>query len=214
MGRRRSDFSSDVQQTESGDGFYSVDHSKVKSIVLVDGKELKKGASGITVSGSGWRGKIVGVDRETDTITVSPAIENLDALEGKHVYITSPRRRSVYQVASVLSPEESRRADCVRFRLNYDSKIGVGRVQETDGHTILSRTFNQITSNLRYLGARIVNEKGTAEYRLADYHSSWDRSWSRYLVIDRACHPALTPIKVAVEFTPGSWFSIYDYGVR
>ncbi len=58
-----------------------------------------------------------------------------------------------------------------------------------------------------YEGARLVNAKGDAEYRINEIRGGVGA------FIDRETHKEATAAKLAEQFPQGSWFEVYDYGV-
>ena len=65
---------------------------------LVGGTVLEKGDFGIGLRSPEFRGRIVKVDRRTETVTVSPAPPSLENLAGANVFIASPGRRVARKV--------------------------------------------------------------------------------------------------------------------
>ena len=169
---------------------------------LVGGTLLAKGDVQIETENPEFRGRIVEVDRDNETVTVSSCPASLDGLEGATVFITSPGRRVGHKVVRA-----ERVGDNVRLSLSTDSRIGVGRVSGTQEFLVQSGTPFQLEGNGYYDGARVVNAAGTAEYRISDVRSG------RGATIDSATHPEAKAEKLAGEFPVGSWFGVYDHGV-
>ena len=187
-------------------GLYSEKNGKPAHIVLVGGTKLTKNGVGITQQSGEYRGRIVKVDRKTDTILVSPALKDPAALVGKYVHLVNPVRRLAYKV---LAAKKVRRG--AELRLDLQSLIGMGQVGSLEGLAIHSPTPFYLRGYRYYHGARIVNAKKNAEYRLAGIRT--DYRTKNTVFIDSQAYPGLDPEKLKAEFPEGSWFEVYDYGV-
>jgi hypothetical protein len=169
---------------------------------LVGGTRLAKGRFGITLESPEYRGKIVQVDRPTETITVAPAPPDLSALVGAEVFIRNPDRRVAYKVL-----EAKPAADGAELRLAGDSRIGVGRATGAEDHRIQTDSPFTLQRFRYYHGARVTNAERSVEYRIGEARGA------RAVFLDAAAHPDAKADKLAGEFPDGSWFEIYDYGV-
>jgi len=183
-------------------GLHSEQDGVTTSLVLVGGTRLTKNGIGITQETGEYRGGITKVNRETETITVSPAPQNPAAMVGNYIYITNPVRRIAYKVL-----EAKEVADGAELRLEFDSRIGTGKATGIDGPKVLTPTPFHLSRYRYYHGARIVNADGTAEYQLAGVQSA------RFALIDAGVHPDLDAATLETEFPADTWFDIYDYGV-
>ncbi|NQT12013.1 MAG: hypothetical protein HQ582_04660, partial [Planctomycetes bacterium] len=183
-------------------GLYAEKDGRPATMSLVGGTLLEKGDFGITLESPEFRGRIVKVDRQTETVTVSPAPPSLENLAGACVFITSPGRRVAYKVV------EARRVGSeARLDLAMDSKIGVGQVAGVGDFLVQSATPFTLQGYGYYDGARLVNSEGSVEYRIHEVRSG------RGAMIDRGTHPDAKADKLAAEFSSQSWFDVYDYGV-
>ncbi len=169
-------------------------------LVLVGGTTLTKNGLGITQQSAEYRATISKVDHKTGTITVSPPPSNPAGMVGSYIYLTNPVRRVTYKVL-----EAKQVGDGAQLRLEFDSRIGTGKVTGVEGHKVLSSTPFHLRGYRYYHGARIVNASGTAEYQLAGVHGG--------AMIDPQRHPDIEAGRLEAEFPVDSWFEIYDYGV-
>jgi hypothetical protein len=204
-------FSADptVQRSAEGEihfagrfGFYREKQGIPQAMSLVGGTKLSKGRFGITLDSPGYRGKIVGVDRSSETITVVPSPSNVAAMVGAEIFITNLDRRITYKVLEATSA-----ANGAQLRLNWDSRIGVGRCTGAADHRILTSTPFTLQRYRYYHGARVTNADGIAEYRILDARSR------KAVILNAEIHPDAKADKLAQEFPKDSWFEIYDYGV-
>ena len=183
-------------------GLYAEKDGKPATMSLVGGTVLEKGDFGIGLRSPEFRGRIVKLDRRTETVTVSPAPPSLENLAGANVFIAGPGRRVAHKVI------KARRAGAeAELELAMDSKIGVGQVTGAADFLVASATPFTLHGSGYYDGARLVNADGTAEYRINDVRSG------RGAMIDRGTHPEAKADKLAAEFPDRSWFDVYDYGV-
>ena len=183
-------------------GMYRERDGVPTDIILVGGTKLTKNGFGIAQADAEYRSPIVAIDRKTDTITVAQASDNPAALVGAHVHITNPVRRIA---GKVLKAKKS--GDGAELQLEFDARIGMGKVSGIDGHKVVTPTPFTLQGYRYYHGARIVNASGTAEYQLARIRSRG------FALIDAAMHPELAAERLGAEFPTGSWFNVYDYGV-
>ena len=181
-------------------GLCSEERGMLTHLVLVGGTKLTKKGFGITMDNAEYRAEIKAVDRKTETITVSSAPPIPEALVGSYIYITNPVRRIAYKVLQARAV-----AGGAELRLEFDSRIGMGKVTGVEEYKVLSETPFHLKGYRYYHGARIVNADGAAEYRLAGVHSG--------AMIDPECHPDIEAGQLEAEFPVDSWFEIYDYGV-
>jgi len=172
------------------------------SLVLVGGTELTRGGLGIRMQSPEFRGAIVSVDRATESIVVSPAPQNPQAMVGTTIYTTNPNRRSAQRVLKAEAVPEG-----VRLYLDLDSRIGTGKVSGAEDFRIGTATEFPLNRYRYYHGARIVNHDGTAEYRVDDVRNM------AAAIIDRQAHPEALAATLKEQFPEGSWFNVYDYGV-
>ncbi len=183
-------------------GFWRERDGRPVAIALVGGTRLVKDRVGIELQQPEYRGRIVTVDRSTESVTVAPAPENAAALVGQYVFITNERRRVAYKVLAAERVPEG-----VELRLNWDSRIGIGRATGVkDGH-ILTDTPFPLQGYGYYCGARIMSADGKSEYRLLGLRSR------RAVYLDRDMHSDADAERLAEQFPAGSWFAIYDYGI-
>jgi len=183
-------------------GFYREKDGVPVAMVLVGGTRLAKGGFGITLQSPEYRGKIVRVDRQTETITVAPAPPNPGAMVESQVFITNADRRVAYKVLAA-EPDP----DGARLRLNWDSRIGIGQSAGATDFQIHTRTPFTLQRFRYYHGARVASAAGGAEYRIIEVRSG------RAVFIDPKLHPEAKADRLAREFPTDSWFDIYDYGV-
>jgi hypothetical protein len=183
-------------------GLYREKQGIPVAMSLVGGTKLSKGGFGITLDRPEYRGKIASVDRSTETITIAPSPPNLAAMVGADIFITNRDRRIAYKVLEATSV-----SDGAQLRLNWDSRIGVGRCTGVADHRILTSTPFTLQRYRYYHGARVTNTKGSGEYRILDARSR------RAIILNANSHPDTTADKLSGEFPKGSWFEIYDYGV-
>jgi hypothetical protein len=181
-------------------GLFSEQDGKPTQVVLVGGTRLTKNGLGITTDSAEYRAKITAVARDTETVTVSPAPPSCDALVGNYVFLTNPVRQLAYKVLEARAV-----ANGAEFRLEFDSRVGTGKVTGHADHDVLTSTPFQFSRLRYYHGARLVNADGTAEYRIIDVR---DRA-----IIDPEAHPEVPAGKLQAEFPLDSWFDVYDYGV-
>jgi hypothetical protein len=183
-------------------GFYAEKDGQPIAMSLVGGTVLEKNGLGIRLDEPEHRAEIIGVDRENEIVTISPAPANPGAMVGAHVFITNPVRRVAYKVL-----EARRVGDDAKLALDMDSCIGTGQVTGAEDFRVLTSTPFVLQHWGYYEGARVVSADGTAEYRINEVRSG------RAAMIDATEHPEATADKLAGEFLEGTWFKVYDYGV-
>ncbi len=181
-------------------GLYSEEDGVPTRVVLIGGTTLTKDGLGISMENAEYRAEINAVDRETETITVSPAPTNPEALVGNYIYITSPGRRLAYKVLEAKAVDGG-----AELRMEFDSRVGTGRVSGTESQKVATSTPFHLRGNRYYQSARVVNAERTAEYRILGVAGG--------AVIDTQAHPDVTAEKLEAEFPVGTWFDVYDYGV-
>ncbi|MFO7945578.1 MAG: hypothetical protein R6V19_02010, partial [Armatimonadota bacterium] len=181
-------------------GLYSEQNGRPTNVVLIGGTKLMKDGFGISQKSGEYEAEIVEVDRDNQTITVSPAPENPQALMDQYIFITNSVRRLAYRVVEV-RPE----GDAVQLKLGFDSKIGIGEVTGVDDHKVNTNTPFRLRGYRYYHGARLVNADHSAEYRLAGV--------SGFALIDDEVHPEAPKETLEAEFEQDTWFEVYDYGV-
>lgn len=91
--------------------------------------------------------------------------------------------------------------------LDLDSRIGTGRAAGVEDFKVKTATPFPLHHFRYYHGARLVNQAGTAEYRIVEARDK------TAVFLDPAAHPEATAARLAAEFPDGAWFDIYDYGV-
>ena len=183
-------------------GFYREKQGIPQAISLVGGTKLSRGRFGITLDSPEYRGQIVSVDRSAETITIRPSPPNLAAMVGAEIFITNSDRRIAYRVLEAASV-----ADGAQLRLNWDSRIGVGRCTGAADHRILTSTPFTLQRYRYYHGARVTNADGSAEYRILDARSR------KAVILNAEAHPDAKADKLVQEFPKDPWFEIHDYGV-
>ncbi len=183
-------------------GFWAEKDGVPVAMSLVGGTRLTKGELGIELSSPEYRAEIMQVDRDTETITVSPPPPSADAMIGAHVFITDSVRRLAYQVVSAAIE-----GNAARLSLDMDSRIGVGKVTGTGDYTVNTDTPFQLRGYRYYHRARLVNADHSVEYKLLTVRGA------QYAMIDPGIYPEAKADKLAAEFANGTWFEVYDYGV-
>ncbi len=93
-----------------------------------------------------------------------------------------------------------------RLRVNWDSRIGLGRSTGAADGRVRTNTPFTLQRFRYYHGARVVNAQRTAEYRIVEARSQ------QAVFLDAKLHPEAKADKLAREFPVDSWFEIYDYG--
>ena len=170
-------------------GFYREKQGIPLAMSLVGGTRLSKGRFGITLDSAEYRGKIVRVDRSAETITIAPPPPDLAAMVGAEIFITNPDRRVAYKVSEAKSVAEG-----AELRLNWDSRIGVGRCTGAADHRIRTNTPFTLQRYRYYHGARVTNADGSAEYRILDARSR------KAVILDGKAHPDAKADKLSREF--------------
>ncbi len=183
-------------------GLYRERDGQPVAISLVGGTVLTRNGPGITLPEAEYRADITAVDREEQTITVTPPPDAPEALVGRTIFITNDVRRIGYEVLAARTVEGG-----VELSLAMDARIGTGQVTGTQDHRVLTGTPFNLHNFEYYEGARLVNAEGTAEYRINDLRSG---GW---VLIDAALHPEATADTLAEQFAEGTWFEVWDYGV-
>ncbi len=181
-------------------GLYSEGNGIPTQVVLVGGSKLTRNGIGITSANAQYRASIAAVDRNAETVTVTPAPANPEALVGQYVYIANPVRRVAYKVLDAKPTEGG-----AELALSYDSRIGTGHVTGHADHQVRTDSPFILGRYRYYHGARLVNAERTAEYRIIDVRGD--------ATIDPATHPECPAQQLELEFPVGSWFDVYDYGV-
>ena len=183
-------------------GLYSERDGKPVHMVLIGGTVLRRNGVGITSDAAAGDAVITAVDRERNSVTLSPGPADAAALVGRYVHIVSAGRRVSLKVRGV-----EPKAGGVELLLDLDPRIGTGRVTGVDGGRIRTSTAFPLHRFRYYHGARIVNQARTAEYRLAGIRSG------AFALLDPGKHGDVDSAVIGAEFPSGSWFDVYDYGV-
>ncbi|NLY01417.1 MAG: hypothetical protein GXY83_35445 [Rhodopirellula sp.] len=183
-------------------GFYREKNGLPETICLVGGTRLAKGQFGITLDSPEYRGKIVAVNRQTETITVEPAPPDLATLVGSTIFLTNSDRRIAYKVIAVQAA-----GAVAKLQLAGDSRIGTGRSTGAADHRVRTGTPFTLQHFRYYHGARVTNADHSAEYRIVEARSK------QAIILDAKLHPEAKAEKLVGEFPKDSWFEIYDYGV-
>ncbi|MEN6403184.1 MAG: hypothetical protein ABFD94_14700 [Armatimonadia bacterium] len=183
-------------------GLYAEKDGVPVAMSLVGGTVLSKGGFGIKLAEPEYRARIAKVDRKAETVTLQPAPPAPQAMKGATIFITSPKRRLAYKVTSVKPLTGG-----VELALNMDARIGTGQVTGAADFKVLTDTPFTLQRYAYYEGARLVNEKADAEYRINEVRSG------NAALIDQQAHPEAKAAKLAEQFPKGSWFEVYDFGV-
>jgi hypothetical protein len=183
-------------------GFVAEQAGEIVAITLVCGTLLARGDVSIRLERPEYRARITAVDRDTETITVSPGPPEPARLAGATIFLTNPDRRVAYRVVSARAI-----AGGAELRLEGDSRIGTGRVTGTEDGRVKTETPFPLHRFRYYHGARLVNAAHSVEYRIVEVR---DRTAA---ILDAAVHPEATKARLADEFPVGTWFDVYDYGV-
>jgi len=182
-------------------GFWAEKDGNPVAMSLIGGTRLTKGNLGITLSSPEYRARIIKVDRGAETITVSPAPPTPEAVVGEYIFIANPVRRLACKVLSVRKVRGG-----AELHLDTDSRIGTGKVAGIEDFRVQTDTPFPLQGFRYYHGARLVNARHTAEYRILEAANT------RAAFIDQQAHPEAKAEKLAQEFPAGSWFEVYDYG--
>ena len=142
------------------------------------------------------------MDRQTETVTVAPPPPDVAAMAGAEIFIANSDRRVAYKVLQARAVSEG-----VELRLNWDSRIGVGRSTGAADHKIRTNSPFMLHRFRYYDGARLTNADRTAEYRIVEARSG------KAVFLDSRTHAQAKADKLAREFPVDSWFEIHDYGV-
>ncbi|MCE5239138.1 hypothetical protein LLH23_11700 [bacterium] len=183
-------------------GLYAEENGQPVAISLVGGTEISKGKFGLKIDQPEFRGKIVKVDRKREVATVAPAPPVVNAIVGQYVFLVSGGRRQAYKVTAAKAVPAG-----AELTLDMDSRIGTGQVSGTADFMVKTETPFTLQRWAYYEGARLVNAKGDAEYRINEIRGGVGA------FIDRETHKDATAAKLAEQFPQGSWFEVYDYGV-
>ncbi|MBU0608326.1 MAG: hypothetical protein KKI08_10610, partial [Armatimonadetes bacterium] len=183
-------------------GLYAEEGGQPVAISLVGGTEISKGKFGLKLDQPEFRGKITKVDRKLGVATVSPAPPVVEAIVGQMVFLTNDKRRLAYKVLGAKPVPNG-----VELTLDMDARIGTGRVTGAADFTVKTSTPFTLQRYAYYEGARVVNAKGDAEYRINEVRSG------QGAMVDRDLHKEATAAKLAEQFPKDSWFEVYDYGV-
>ncbi len=204
-------FAADPSVVRSGDegiqfagrfGFYREKDGVPESICLVGGMRLAKGRFGIALDQPEYRGKIVNVDRQSQSITVEPAPPGLAMMVGSEIFLANADRRIAYKVLQARPVEGG-----AELQLAGDCRIGIGRSNGAADHRIQTGTPFTLQRFRYYHGARVTNADRTVEYRIVEARSK------QAVILDSKLHPEAKAEKLGREFPKDSWFEIYDYGV-
>ncbi len=183
-------------------GLWAEEAGQPVGLTLIGGTVLEKNGLGIRVDQAEYSSEIVAVDHDAHTVTMSPAPPSPDALVGRFIFIANDVRRVAYEVLGVEVVAEG-----VKLALANDSLIGTGRVTGAADFKVLTGTDFVLQRWDYYHGARILNEDGSADYRINEMRSK------SAAMIDQHMHPEATAARLGEQFAEGSWFRVYDYGV-
>ena len=189
-------------------GFWRERGGTLVAATLAGGTRLRKGDLGVSLPVAAYRGRVKSCDWARRTIVVEPALANPAALVGHHVQV---HNAAGSHAAFLIQAAEAVEGGC-RLTLPFDPRIGEGFVKGTRDGAVLSATPLRFWNYWRYYaGKTLVNEAGTAAYRLADV----DRKMG--CVVDEATHGKLAAARLRAEFADADAddrprFVIYDYG--
>jgi hypothetical protein len=183
-------------------GLWAEKDGEPVAMSLIGGTVLQKGDFGLRIESPEFRATITAVDRATETITVAPAPEAPQAMVGASIFIVNGARRIAYKVLAAEKTEGG-----TRLSLDMDSCIGTGKVTGVADHRVLTESPFTLQYYGYYEGARLENAAGTASYRLNEVRSG------HAALLDAAAAPEATAEALAGQFSEGSWFTVYDYGV-
>lgn len=183
-------------------GLYREQDGVPVAMTLVGGTQLEKDGFGIRLDSPEYRASITQVDRATETITVSPAPPNPQALVGEHVFITNPVRRSGYRVQAARAVPGG-----AEIQLDLDSRIGIGRATGAQDFRITTDTPFPLHRNRYYHGARVIGPGGGEGLRIIEARSG------NAVFIDPEGHPDADADHLGGQFPADTWFEVYDYGV-
>lgn len=181
-------------------GLYAERDGKPVDVTLIGGTTLTRNGTGVTLTENTYQGTIAAVDRERQSIVISPAPPEPNAMVDSFIFIVNDAHRVAYRVLAAGRVEQGARLD-----LALDARTGIGQVSG-HGDYVVTTPSRFILAKWRYYhGARLVNAAKTVEYRLLDVPGR--------AIIDRAVHPDATKARLEQEFPVGSWFEVWDYGV-
>jgi hypothetical protein len=183
-------------------GFIAEQEGEIVAMALIGGTRLQRGDVRIRSERGEYRGRITALDREAETITVSPAPPEPSRLVGATLFITNAHRRIAYRVRSARGA-----AGGAELHLEGDSRIGTGRVTGTEDGRVLTKTPFPLHRFRYYHGARLVNAARSVEYSIIEVRDQVAA------ILDGAAHPEANKDRLAGEFPAGSWFDVYDYGM-
>jgi hypothetical protein len=224
-------------------GLYAEHEGVPVAMVLVGGTHLAKGDLGIRLDSPEYCGKIIKVDRATETITVSPAPPDLNAMVGAHIFVTNSVRRSAYKVLAAktvpqpLTPnlpapsplvgEGRGEGEVAELRHLPASSVGEGRGEGEFAELRLELDSRIGTGRVTGVDDfRVHTSTPFPLHRFRYYHGARlvnaDRTAEYRLIevrdkgaafIDAEVHPEAKAGQLAVAFPENTWFDVYDYGV-
>ncbi len=182
-------------------GLLSEVDGELSRVVLVGGTLLTRNGVGVNLEQPELRASIAAVDRQAGRITLDRSIGDPDGLVGQVVFVHNADRR----IGLTVRAAATRRGRTV-LSLEFDPFIGTGRVTGVGPRRILTDTPFHVSGHRYYHGARILNEAGDLELRVAGVRSG------QFVLLgpSEGLSGARDP---ATGFPVGSWFRIYDYGV-
>lgn len=147
-------------------GYWSEREGKLRTIHLVNGDRLCRGAEGITAAPAAFRAKITGVDYLASAITLDRKVPSDMDLKGQLAYIRAGNHRTAYHIAEVLPSGDAVRLDlsAIIFRSRM-TKVGEDRkhiVCELSPPIETSRGFKPGY----YDGAALTGEDRKTTYRV------------------------------------------------
>lgn len=194
-------------------GVFTEARGEFHSLTLVNGTHLARGEVAVEAAAASLTGVIVAVDRVRNRITVegltsSPTAKDQiasSALVHEHLVISNDARSVCYRIEAV----EPGEAGTVVLRLNADPKIGEGNATGFRDGVIESQVTFPLANQRYYHGARVVNEIGTQEYRVASVTDG-------NVYLDPHAPPEATADALKAAFREGAnglrGFRLYDYG--
>jgi len=175
---------------------------QVESLFLAGAASFEFGQLRVTLPAAEQRAQIVEVDYDANQVIVVPALEEASALVGHYAHIGDDDHQCRYRIEQAEPAGDGR----MRLTFNINAAIGEGVANEFADSFVRTAAIMPMSGRLYYYGKHIVNDDGSAHYRVTRVHDGGNN-------IQLVPGEAQSAAELEAAFGTGAHFTIYDYGV-
>ncbi len=175
---------------------------QVESLFLAGAASFEFGRLRVMLPAAEQRAQIVEVDYDANQVIVAPALEGAPALVGHYAHIGDDDHQCRYRIEAAEPAGDNR----TRLTFNIDAAIGEGVANEFADNYVRTTAIMPMSGWLYYHGKHIVNDDGSAHYRVTRVHNGGNN-------IQFVPGEAQSGAELEAAFGTGAHFTIYDYGV-